>query len=121
MKLFIKRNEKRKKWAHIIAGVVILLHGYEKLEKEESSYWIFFLFGIIFIMLAVFHKQLAQKIRWVDVIFYGIEALMLAVIAYDYWHHGKKGLPLAYSAAAIGYIVVAIVVFQRSKRAIAVH
>ncbi len=116
MAFFRKRSEKSKKIAHILAGVVILLHGYEKMEKSESSYWFFYLSGIVFILMALFHKQLVQKIKWADGLFYIIEAMVLFIIAYDYWHHGKKALPFAYLIAAIGYVIVSIIVSGKSMK-----
>lgn len=121
MAFFRKRSEKSKKIAHIIAGVVILVHGYEKMEKGESSYWFFYLSGIIFILMALFHKQLVRRIKWGDGLFYLIEAGVLFIIAYDYWHHGKKALPITYLAAAMGYFIVSIIVSRKSMRAKDLH
>lgn len=116
MVFFRKRSEKRKKIAHILAGAIIFIHGYEKMEKGESSYWLFYLLGIIFILMAIFHKQLVQKIKWGDGLFYLIEAVVLFIIAYDYWHHGKKALPFAYLVAAIGYVIASILISRKSMK-----
>lgn len=121
MAFFRRRSEKTKKIAHILAGTIILVHGYEKMEKGESSYWLFYLAGIIFLLMALFHKQLVQKIKWGDGLFYLIEAVVLFIIAYDYWHHGKKALPLTYLGAATGYIISSILISRKRMKAKDVH
>lgn len=112
----IKRREKAKKIAHILAAVIMLIHGYEKWEKGESSYRFFFFFGILFLILVFFHKSLTQKIKWGDGIFHGIEAIILFIIAYDYFHHGKMALPLTYTVAGIGYVIAAIVISRKGMK-----
>ena len=59
MSLFFKRkSETKEKIGHIIAGVIILVHAYEKFDLHESSYIFFLIAGIIFLSIAVFHHRL---------------------------------------------------------------
>lgn len=71
--------------------------------------------------MALFHKQLVQKIKWGDGLFYLIEAGVLFIIAYDYWNHGKKALPLAYLGAAMGYVIASILISRKSMKAKDAH
>jgi chromate transport protein ChrA len=93
---FIKDKEKAKKVAHIAAGFVILIHAYEKYESGHGSYLFFAIFGIIFLAIAFFHHKIAQKFAWVDGVFFSIEAILSIIVAYEFFHMGKKALPITY-------------------------
>ena len=103
----IRRKGKYRTIAHILTSVVIILHGFEKMEKDEGSYWIFFLAGIVFLLVVALHKTIAAKFKSADSILHMIEALVLFVIAYDYFHHGKTALPLCYLGACLGHVIAA--------------
>ncbi len=110
--------EKKKKIAHIIAGMVILVHSFEKYESGHSSWLFFAIAGLIFISIALLHHTIEQKAPWIDGVFFAIEGLLSMAIAYDYFHMGKKGLPLTYLAAGLVQLAVA---FMLSKKGIHRH
>jgi hypothetical protein len=93
---FKKNKEKIKRVAHISAGLVILIHAYEKYESGHGSYWFFTIFGILFLSVAFFHHLLAQKYPWVDAVFLIIEAILSLIVAYEFFHVGKKALPFVF-------------------------
>ncbi len=105
---FIKNREKRQKFAHILAGGVILIHAYEKFVSGHDSYVFFALFGILFMSIAVFHHKLQKRFPWIDGVFFIIEGILSFIVAYDYFHMGKKALPFCYLAVGIGQMVVGI-------------
>lgn len=116
MSLLFKRNpEKKEMLAHIIAGVIILVHAYEKFDLQESSYIFFLIAGIIFLCVAVFHHRLAHRFFYIDGIFFLIEASLYAIIAADYFHEGKKALPWCYVLVTIGYCFVAVIKAKKGK------
>jgi hypothetical protein len=92
----IKNKEKAKRVAHISAGFVILLHAYEKYESGHGSCWFFGIFGVAFLLIAFFHHQLSLKFPWVDAVFFIIEAILSLIVAYEFFHVGKKALPITY-------------------------
>jgi hypothetical protein len=108
----VQRKEKLKKISHILAGIIILLHAYEKHESGHSSYIYFLIAGIIFLSIAFFHHQLKLKFPWVDNCFFVIEATLSLIIAYDYFHMGKTGLPFMYLFAGL-FQLCAIYFFSR--------
>lgn len=55
LRYFLKDRDKRKRFAHIGAGIVILIHSYEKYEGGHDSYKIFALAGLVFLSIAIFH------------------------------------------------------------------
>jgi hypothetical protein len=110
-----QRKEKLKKFAHILAGVIIFLHAYEKHESGHSSYIYFVIAGVIFFSLALFHHQLKSKVPWIDNCFFAIEATLSLIIAYDYFHMGKTGLPFMYLFAGL-FQLCAIYFFSRRKK-----
>ncbi len=112
----INKKEKIQKAAHLFAGLLILFHSYEKYESGHASYIYFLIAGIVFINLAVFHHILKAKYRWIDSCFYLIEAILSVIIAFEYFHLGKKGLPFAYLLAAI--FQVAAIYFLGKRRTV---
>jgi hypothetical protein len=115
MRLFKrKRTGKAAVIAHVLTALVIIVHGYEKMEKGEGSFWIFFVMGFLFLMIVVFHKFLSLRIKWVESFFHIIEALVLFTIAYDYFHHGKFALPACYLLAATGHVIAAFIKGRKS-------
>lgn len=113
-KLF-KNRYKRRKFAHIGAGVVILIHCYEKYEHGHSSYILFGISGLVFLSIAAFHHPLEKKFPWVDGVFFVIEGILSIIVAIDFLHLGKKALPLAYLLLAGFQFFMA---FRKSKKGI---
>ncbi|TXF74877.1 hypothetical protein [Chryseobacterium sp.] len=110
-----QRKEKLKKVTHILAGVVILTHAFEKYESGHDSSIYFAIAGIVFLSIAIFHQPLKLKFPWIDTSFFAIEAILSLLIAYDYFHMGKAGLPIVYLFAAIMQLS-AIYFFRRQLR-----
>jgi hypothetical protein len=111
----LQRKEKLKRFSHIMAGVIILLHAFEKYESGQSSYIYFVIAGIIFLSIAFFHHQLKLKFPWIDNCFFAIEAILSLIIAYDYYHMGKVGLPFMYLFAGL-FQLSAIYLFSKRLR-----
>ena len=116
-KLF-KNRDKRKRFAHIGAGIVILIHAYEKYETGHGSYVLFGIAGIVFLAIAVLHPIIEKKAPWVDGVFFIIEGILSIIVAIDFFHLGKKALPLTYLLLAIFQFFMA---FRKSKKAIEHH
>jgi hypothetical protein len=114
----IKNKEKARRVAHIAAGFVILIHAYEKYESHHSSYLFFGIFGVVFLSVAFFHHQLAQKFPWVDAVFFIIEAILSLIVAYEFFHVGKKALPFTYLFLACFQFFMA---FRHGKKGIEKH
>ena len=109
-----EKKAKVQQFAHILAGVIILIHGYEKYELHESSALIFFMLGIIFLLIAALHHRLVARFHFVDSIFLIIEAVCYSVIAYDYFHAGKIALPWCYVFVCLAYITAAGIKYRKS-------
>lgn len=118
LKYFIKNIDKRKRFAHIGAGIVILIHAYEKYETGHDSYKLFVLAGLIFLSIAFFHPIIEKKVPWVDGVFFLIEGVLSIIVAFDFFHLGKKALPITYLLLALFQFFMA---FQKSKKAIEYH
>jgi len=94
-KLKEKRN-RLKKFAHIFVGMVILIHAYERYESGHSTYLFFALAGFVFLAVAIFHHQLQHKYPKIDSLFFLIEGQLSFIVAYEYFHVGKKIIPFMY-------------------------
>ncbi|MCC6866899.1 MAG: hypothetical protein IT280_12165 [Ignavibacteria bacterium] len=114
----IKNRDKRKRFAHIGAGVVILIHSYEKYESGHDSYKLFALAGLVFLSIALFHPIIERKIPWVDGVFFFIEGILSIIVAIDFFHLGKKALPITYILLGLFQFFMA---FRKSKKGIEQH
>ena len=109
MALSTAAKNKLKKIAHFISGAVILLHGYERWETGHDTYPIFITAGILFLIVAIFHHKLSQRFRWIDGVFFMIESALSFVIAFEYFHVGKKALPFVWVMAGLLQMAMSVV------------
>src|ERR1700722_460541 len=102
LRLF-KQKEKKNKFSHILAGLIIMVHGYDKFDENHAGSAIFFLIaGVIFLSIALFHHKLVHHFRSVDAIFWFIEAVLAAIISIDYFNDHKHYIQYAYILVAAG-------------------
>jgi uncharacterized membrane protein HdeD (DUF308 family) len=113
-----KNREKRKRFAHIGAGIVILIHSYEKYESGHGPYILFGIAGLIFLTVAFFHPILEKKAPWVDGVFFLIEGVLSVIVALDFFHLGKKALPITYLLLGVFQFFLA---FKKGKKGIENH
>ncbi|MFT3910915.1 MAG: hypothetical protein QM737_15965 [Ferruginibacter sp.] len=113
-----EKKEKRRRIAHIISGIVILVHAYEKYEGKHHSYLFFAPAGIVFLIIALFHPLIERKFPWVDGVFFVIEGLLSVIVAWEFFHAGKKALPYCYVALAVFQFFMA---FRKTRKGIAKH
>ncbi len=115
MSLLKGNKEKKEKLGHMLAAFIILIHAYEKYDLNESSYIFFAVAGLTFLCVAIMHHRIAKYFPYVDGVFFVIEAIIYAVVAAEYFHKGKKGLPWCYVFATIVYLVVAVIKGKKGK------
>ena len=118
LRLLVKNKDKRKKIAHICAGIIILIHSYEKYESGHNSYILFGIAGILFLTIAILHPIIEKKAPWIDGFFFIIEAILSIIVAIDFFSMGKKALPVTYLLLAVFQIYMA---FKKSKKGIELH
>lgn len=114
----IKNPEKKKRVAHIGAGIVILIHAYEKHESGHDSYLWFGIAGLVFLAIAFLHPVIEKKAPWIDGVFFIIEGILSVIVALDFFHVGKKALPVTYLLLAVFQFFMA---FRKSKKGIENH
>ena len=115
---YLKTRTKRKRFAHIGAAIVILIHSYENYESGHDSYMLFGIAGLVFLTIALLHPIIEKKAPWVDGVFFIIEGILSIIVAVDFFHMGKKALPLTYLFLAIFQFYMA---FKKSKNGIELH
>jgi DNA integrity scanning protein DisA with diadenylate cyclase activity len=118
LRLLTKNRDKRKRVAHIGAGVVILIHAYEKYDSGHNSYILFGIAALIFLTVAILHPTIEKKAPWIDGVFFIIEGILSLVVAYEFFHVGKKALPITYLFLACFQFFMA---FKKSKKGIEHH
>ena len=114
----LKNRKKRKHLAHIVAGVVILIHSYDKYESGHGPYDLFAVAGCIFLAVALFHPVIQKKLPWIDGVFFSIEGSLSLIVAYDAFCSGKKAVPTAYLLLGLFQFFIA---FRRSKKGVKQH
>jgi hypothetical protein len=110
------RKQRFLRSAHLFSGLLILLHGFERYDGGHALWPVFAVFGIIFILLAVFHGRLAKKWQGIDGVFFLIEAVLSFVIMGEFFHMGKRGLPYMYLFAALAQACAAWITWRRKRR-----
>ena len=104
------KREKLQQLAHLIAGIITLVYGFDAFEAADFSSAAYYLtLAIIFLIIAGTHKWISEKFIMADVAFNLLEA---ATIVYSGWNYKNKGHEfLFYSMAVAGafYLVFAIV------------
>lgn len=89
-----QRKEKTRQVAHALAGVVISIKGIDKWEQGHVGFGAFFvMLGVLLFLATLFHHRLSHRIKSFDAFVMGVEAVVLGLIAYLYFHDGKKALP----------------------------
>jgi len=109
-------REKRNKFAHALAGIVILIHAYEKWVHHSSTAWIFLFFGLLVFTLVIFHDRIHHRFPGIDAVFFFIEGILMFVTAYYYFTHDKKYLPYAYLLSGAVYLVLTFYKFRKAGK-----
>ncbi len=117
-RLLFKNRDKRKRFAHIGAGIVILVHAYEKYDSGHGSYIFFGIAGLVFLTIALLHPVIEKKAPWVDGVFLIIEGILSIIVAIDFFHMGKKALPVTYLSVAGFQFFMA---FRKARKGIEHH
>lgn len=113
-----KNREKAKRFAHIMAGLTILIHSYSHYEIGHKTYLIFLIAAIIFLTVAILHPIIEKKAPWIDGIFFLIEGILSFIVAYEFFHEGKKAIPFIYLAVGFFQFFLAV---RFSKKGINQH
>jgi DNA integrity scanning protein DisA with diadenylate cyclase activity len=114
----LKNKNKRKRFAHIGAGIVILIHSYERYESGIDSYILFGIAGLIFLAIAFLHPIIEKKVPWLDGVFFIVEGVLSIIVAIDFFHVGKKALPITFLFVATFQFYMAL---KKSKKGIELH
>jgi DNA integrity scanning protein DisA with diadenylate cyclase activity len=114
----VKNKNKRKRFAHIGAGIVILIHSYERYESGIDSYILFGIAGLIFLAIEFLHPIIEKKVPWLDGLFFIIEGVLSIIVAIDFFHVGKKALPITFLFVATFQFYMAL---KKSKKGIELH
>jgi DNA integrity scanning protein DisA with diadenylate cyclase activity len=114
----VKNKNKRKRFAHIGAGIVILIHSYERYESGIDSYILFGIAGLIFLAIAFLHPIIEKKVPWLDGLFFIVEGVLSIIVAIDFFHVGKKALPITFLFVATFQFYMAL---KKSKKGIELH
>ena len=105
------------RYAHLLAGFVIIFKGIGKIEHHQNGVGATLIaVGIIFALFSVFHEKI-PFIKRHEAVLLWIEAVVMALVAISYFSEGKTGLPIAYSLCAIAYVVVGFFRYYRPKHA----
>ncbi|MBL7925004.1 MAG: hypothetical protein JNL88_12455 [Bacteroidia bacterium] len=109
------KKENLYKSAHLLSGVVVLLHGIGELDRVHGSPSFFFIAGTLMMLTAVFHHQVERRLGNGESIIFFIEAAVQLFIAFHYFEAGKKALPFAHLFCTLLYVYVGYLKLTGSK------
>ena len=109
------KKENLSKLAHIISGVVVLLHGIGEMDRGHGIPWFYFIAGALMILVAAFHHQVEKSLGSGEGIIFFIEAVVQAFIVMHYIEAGKKALPAAHAFSALVYAYVGYLKITNQK------
>ncbi|GAB4032293.1 hypothetical protein [Spirosoma gilvum] len=115
-------KETRKQMAHVLAGVVIMIKGVDKIDHHHpATGWTLIVIGLGVFSLTLLHHRLARHIKSFDGLVFFIEAIVLGIVSAMYFQDGKKALPFAYLIASIAYLFAAYRMYQRDQKTVPHH
>lgn len=115
-----KAKEKMQGLAHYLAGLVIILKGVDKAAHFQEHPIItifFFVMGAFIIFATAKHHYFEKRFKDFKVLMFLCEGIVLSIVTWYYFSEGKKALPFAYLFATVMYFIMAVVTFNKSKRA----
>lgn len=100
-------KEKIKGLMHLIAGLIVLFHGFDSFEsgdfKSASAY---LGFAILYMLVAGLHRSIIKRFLQADTAFFLLEAI---TILYSAWHYKTLNhLVLYYLLAAAGLTFIVL-------------
>jgi 4-hydroxybenzoate polyprenyltransferase len=106
-----------KQFAHLIAGLLILAHGFEAFEKRDTKLSIIFLaFALLILIIAGIHLWLEKQIKKIGAAFFMLEAFALYYSAWQYKVGGNKLMLIVSVLVASLYVWYAIYLFSSRSR-----
>lgn len=106
-----------KQFAHLIAGLLILVHGFQAFENRNAKLSIIFLvLALLIIIIAGIHLWLEKQIKKIGAVFFMLEALALYYSAWQYKVDGNKLMLVISVLVASLYVWYAIYIFSSRSR-----
>ena len=117
MSIFKKgKNKRLEKFAHYLAGAVIIMKGIDKAEHFGAHPFVtifLFLMGGFIIFANFKHHFFEKHFKEFKSVLFFCEGVVLCVISYYYFEEGKKIIPFFYLAAAITYLIVSVIFYRK--------
>jgi cellulose synthase/poly-beta-1,6-N-acetylglucosamine synthase-like glycosyltransferase len=103
------KREKLQQLAHLIAGILTLIYGFDAFEAGDFLYAACYLtLAILFLIVTGTHKWIARKLMKADAAFNLLEAV---TIIYSAWHYKNKGHQILFyimAIAGLAYLIFAL-------------
>lgn len=109
------KKEKLYKFAHFLAGFVVVLHGIGELDRSHGSPAFYFMAGALMILVAIYHHKIQSVIGNGESVIFFLESAVQLFIAFHYFEAGKKALPITHLFAAVMYAYVGYIRLIGSK------
>ncbi|MBK7964281.1 MAG: hypothetical protein IPK10_02480 [Bacteroidetes bacterium] len=87
------KNDKLYKFAHFLAGFVVILHGIGELDHAHGSPLFFFIAGLLMILVAAFHHRIQSIVGSGESILFFIEAAVQLFIVFIILNEVRKPYP----------------------------
>lgn len=108
-------TEKIQQLGHVVAGLIIMVHGFDSFESGDfKSAGSYLGVAILFILLAGWHKSVTQRFLQGDAAFFLLEAVIMFYSAWDYSTKGKTGLFYGMAVAGVIFVIFALISIKLS-------
>ncbi len=100
------KKGKLKQAGHLLAGVLLMIHGFASFEDKDFKAAAGYLgVAILALMIAGLHKFINRTFSQADVAFFLLEAVTLFYSAWEYRDEERFALSYFITAAGIGYFI----------------
>lgn len=100
------KKGKLKQAGHLLAGLLILVHGFAAFEEKDFKAAAGYLVvAVIALIVAGLHKFINRTFNQADLAFFFLEAATLLFSAWEYREEGRLVLSYFIAAAGIGYFI----------------
>lgn len=111
------RKELAQQLISVIAGFLMLLHGFQAIERNEEKTAILFVFiSFIFFAIAGSRKWLLVRYKRTDAWFYLAQAAALFYSGYEYTVESNRSLLIVSVLLAVVYLFYSLKLFRERRK-----
>lgn len=101
---------------HYLTALVVLLKGIDKLDAGKMFFGMFFVaVGLFIVFGTIFHHRFERALRNFKGYVFLLESIVSIMVGYVYLKDGKNFIQYIFFAAALMFLIAAIIHFRKTK------